>query len=467
MLQIHIDNIEHISNYGLEDSIHNIMGTMHTLVQQQHTTSYSGGVPRTGHELSASVIISLFCESGLLQGTKSELSRVKQQFLSLAPRCQGVVTKNVSMAAVLRHVTCVVMRGDMFAELPIVRDICCEDGISTISGLETDSLMSLKHCVALGEVLRLSFVLEENLKKRGIVGDYLINVIMHDVVENALGVLQNMEQFVAYGAQKRDHRSFSRAVSMNMVDTIVSAVLRMETPGMAQYAHSLFCVNLLELYGEQYMQWGALTNPHRSRRSLTPKLNDTCRILEKQALLIKTIKLHGLQMVHEQVRKMVTNVSGLFSHSTDITCCTQEMNLHIAASLHALLCTNQTPQKITRAVLQHDTENKGIHLLRKRATLAPPHNTYARNVEPLPFEAREHVFPYTHTGEEWHVQPCSTEMIPSNLWYILKNIKPMLSNAVLEGDPRCGIILKLRQGLAVLYLEIVYHLWTSHYIPTH
>jgi len=473
MLQIHIDNIEHISSHGFENTIHDIMRTMHTLIQQHHTQAYGRGVVQTAHELSVSVIIRLFCESGLLQGEKSELLQVQQMFLSLGPRCDRVATKNVSIAAVLRDVTCVVMRGNMFAELPIVRDICCQNVASAMSGLETESWSSLKYCVSLGEVLRLSFVLEENLKKRAIVDDHLIDVIMHDVVENALVVLQNMTQceppFAAHAARKREKGSLSHAISRSMVDTMVTAVLRMETPGVAQYAHSLFCVNLLELYGEQYMQWGAHKNTLSRRRSPTSKNNDTFRILEKQALLIKTIKLHGLEMVHEQVRKMITNVSGLFSRNTDITCCTHEMNLHMDASLH-VLCTNQTPQMITRAVLQYDTENKGIHLLRESATFAPKNdtyarNTYARNVQRLHFEAHEHFFPCTHTTKAWHVRPCTTEMIPSNLWYILKNIKPMLSNAVGESDPRRGIIRRLRHGLVVLYLEIVYNLWTSQYIP--
>jgi len=194
--------------------------------------------------LSGSVIISLLCESGLLQGDKTELLHVKQMFLSLAPQCEGVATNNVSIAAMLRHDTCVVMCGNMFAELLIVRDICCHNGISAISGLETDSWLSLKHCVALGEVLRLSFVLEENFKKRAIVGDHLIDIVMHDVIESALVVLQNMTQceppFAAYAAEKREKGSFPQAISRSMVDTIMLKVLRMETPGIAQYAHSLF-----------------------------------------------------------------------------------------------------------------------------------------------------------------------------------------------------------------------------------
>jgi len=466
MLQIHIDNIERITSYGFEDSIHNIIGTMNAVTQHQHAHSYSRGVLQTAHELSVSVIISLFCESGLLQGDKSELEQVQKMFSGLPQRCGGVAVNNVSIAGVLRHVTCVVMRGNMFAELPIVRDICCQNGASGISGLEKESWSLLQDCVWLGEVLRLSFVLEENLKKRAIVDDHLIDVIMHEVIENALVVLQNMAHreppYAVCATEKRKRISFSQTISRSMVDTIVSAVLRMETPGKVQYAHSLFCVNLLELYGEQYMQWGAQECTQGRRRPTQTHKTDNkynaFRILAKQALLIKTIKVYGLEIVQEQVRKMITNVSGLFSHNTEITCCTQEMNMHIDASLH-VLCTDQTSQKITRAVLEYGTKNKGIHLLRKSATSVCKIESGTKSVEQMRFESHE------LCSKAWQVQSYTTEMIPSNLWYILKHIKPILSNIVLEGDPRRGIIHRLRQSLVVLYLEIVYNLWTKHYVP--
>ena len=467
MLQIHIDNIERISSYGYEDSIHNIIGTMHAVTQHQYTCSYGRSVLQATHELSASVIISLFCESGLLQGDKTELRQVQQMFSSLGPRRDCLVVNNVTIAGVLRHVTSVVMRGNMFSELPIVRDICCQNGASGISGLETESWSSFQDCVCLGEVLRLSFVLEENLKKRAIVDDHLIDVIMHEVIENALVVLQNMPHreppLAAYATEKSTRASFSQTISRSMVDTIVSAVLRMEKPGKVQYAHSLFCVNLLELYGEQYMQWGAQESTKRVRQPKQKHENHNAfRILAKQALLIKTINLHGLEMVQEQVRKMIKNVSGLFSHNTEITCCTRDMNMHIDASLH-VLCTDQTSQKITRAVLEYDNINKGIHLLRKSAPSVPKIESGTKNgtksVEHMRFESHE------LSSKAWQVQSYTTEMIPSNLWYILKNIKPMLSNIVSEGDPRRDIISRLRQSLVLLYLEIVYNLWTTQYVP--
>jgi hypothetical protein len=63
----------------------------------------------------------------------------------------------------------------------------------------------------------------------------------------------------------------------------------------------------------------------------------------------------------------------------------------------------------------------------------------------------------------WQIQTRSADMIPSNLWYILKNVKNMLSNVVLENNPRFDIIHKMRHSLAVLYLEIVYSQWVIQY----
>jgi len=82
-----------------------------------------------------------------------------------------------------------------------------------------------------------------------------------------------------------------------------------------------------------------------------------------------------------------------------------------------------------------------------------------KSVEQMRFESHE------LSSKAWQVQSYTTEMIPSNLWYILKNIKPMLSNIVSEGDPRRDIISRLRQSLVLLYLEIVYNLWTTQYVP--
>ena len=493
MLQIYIDKILNLKLYGFEETIRNTMGTVHLLMQPQ-VSSENDAIIRTGRELSTSVVIELFCESGLLRGDPSELSVVKHMFLNRLFTREDTATQmnDVPLTSVLHHVTSVVMRGNMFQESPIVENICCQSGNTLDYGVEVESWPLLQQSVLLGEVLRLSFVLEENLKKRAIVGDNLIAIIMHDVIENAQVILKNtiqyknatgMRSFANNVKEKFENDSFSQMISRNMVNTIVSAVLRMETPGVAKYAHSLFCVNLLELYGEQYMQWDAKQGRSVYERVNTPKKKDPQRILEKQALLIKTIKIHGREMVHEQVRKMINNVSGLFSSSTDMTCCTQEMNQHINDSLH-VLCTNQTPQNITRAVLQYDTENKGIHLLRKSSGVLQDRETVyttpvcmpqrilpnsfaevvenANNMDNGDGTMLSQIFWSSYMTTAWHMEQPTTEMIPSNLWYILKNIEPMMSNRVSNSDPRYDIIQNLRRSMVVSYLEIVYNFYTSH-----
>ena len=494
MLQIHIDKIEHLVTYGFEESIHNIMGTVRVLTQRR-LSSGNSTVVQTARDLSASVVIEFFCESGLLVGTELELCAVKNSFserLSMRQEA-GLVSHSATIAAVLRHTTSVVIRGNMYSESPTVKNICYGNAVPLESLEEIETWSMLEEPVLLGEVLRLSFVFEENLKKRGIVSDDFIAIIMHDVIWNAQVLLQHMIQhravrhmasFGKHEQSKQQKDSLSTAISRNMVETIVSAVLCMETPGVAKYAHSLFCVNLLELYGEQYMQWGTRTAGSARRRSHTPKKQDALRILEKQGLLIKTIRKHGRAMVHEQVRNMVTNVSGLFSQNTEMTCCTAEMNLHIDASLN-VLCTNQTPQKIHHAVLQYDGENKGIHLLRKKSGFAHMHDAAYPTPQSVPgyissksfatmvecvrgvsqghWGQPPHISQSTSMATGWQIQTRSADMIPSNLWYILKNVKTMLSNVVLENNPRFDIIHKMRHSLAVLYLEIVYSQWVIQY----
>jgi len=494
MLQIHIDKIEHLVTYGFEESIHNIMGTVRVLTQRR-LSSGNSTVIQTARDLSASVVLEFFCESGLLAGTEHELGAVKNSFSERLSMRQdaGTVSYGGTIATVLRHTTSVVIRGNMYAESPIMKNICDGNAVPLESLEEIESWCMLEEPVLVGEVLRLSFVFEENLKKRGIVSDEIIAIIMHDVIRNAQVLLQHMIQHSAvrpmtlFGKdeQSKQHKdSLSKAISRNMVETIVSAVLCMETPGMAKHAHSLFCVNLLELYGEQYMQWGSQTAGSARKRPHNPKKQDALRIIEKQGLLIKTIRKHGRAMVHEQVRNMVTNVSGLFSQNTEMTCCMAEMNLHIDASLN-VLCTNQTPQKIYQAVLKYDGENKGIHLLRNKSGFAHTHNTAYSTAPSVPSYISSKSFvtmvecvrgasigqwgpppqisPCTSMATGWHIQTRSADMIPSNLWYILKNVKTMLSDVVLENNPRFDIIHKLRHSLAVLYLEIVYSQWVVQY----
>jgi len=77
MLQIHVQNIKHMQTYGFEDSMHDIMNTVKTLTQHHHTPcDKNSALIHMAHELSISVMIGFFCESGLLRGDEEELMLV-------------------------------------------------------------------------------------------------------------------------------------------------------------------------------------------------------------------------------------------------------------------------------------------------------------------------------------------------------------------------------------------------------
>jgi len=88
----------------------------------------------------------------------------------------------------------------------------------------------------------------------------------------------------------------------------VAAIMCIKTQGKAKYAYSIFCVNLLDLYGEQYMQWGATKSKQSDAsdgsKKVVPRKQEAYHIIEKQGLMIKTIHQYGREMVNEQVRQM-------------------------------------------------------------------------------------------------------------------------------------------------------------------
>jgi len=204
--------------------------------------------------------------------------------------------------------------GAMYAALPTLQNICPNNKeCANTEAVPLRSWASLQKTIHLGEVLRLSFVLEENLKKRAIVPDDSVAVIVRNVVKKVHTVVERMQMV---GVKKTTIKPslpnkvdmFSKMVSNIMGETLVAAIMCIKTQGKAKYAYSIFCVNLLDLYGEQYMQWGA-TKSKRSDASdgskkAVPRKQEAYHIIEKQGLMIKTIHQYGQEMVNEQVRQM-------------------------------------------------------------------------------------------------------------------------------------------------------------------
>jgi len=485
MLQIYVENIQHMQTYGFEDSMHDIMSTVKTLTQHRKMhCDENSALMQTAQELSISVMIGFFCESGFLRGDEEELMLIKTRFLGRLKHRKVIREgSNFSIGAVLRHVTSMALCGAMYAALPTLRNICSSDKeCANTEATLLRSWVSLQQTIYLGEVVRLSFVLEENLKKRAIVPDESIAEMVRDVVKKVHEAVQQMRRVDAHDTSNKaslpsEVEAFSNTVSKIMVETLVEAIMCIETPGKAKHVYSVFCVNLLDLYGEQYMQWGAAKRTGADARNATKKSHvkktEAYRIIEKQGLMIKTIRQYGREMVNEQVRKMVTNVTGLMSKMPDMCFCTDEMCLGIAESL-PLLCSDTTIEIVSESVRKHEMQSKGIHLLRnitQNSLLSPEPYCSATATSSRSFLMpmttafgcydNRSLLPSIPIATSVCVQGRDDKKLPSNLLYVLKNIKPVLSDFVPPNDPRYDLIQHLRQNIVIAYLDIVYGLWAQ------
>ena len=266
-----------------------------------------------------------------------------------------------------------------------------------------------------------------------------------------------------------------------MVETLVAAIMCIKTQGKAKYAYSIFCVNLLDLYGEQYMQWGATKSKQSDAsdgsKKVVPRKQEAYHIIEKQGLMIKTIHQYGQEIVNEQVRQMVTTVSGLMCKIPDMCFCTNKRCLYIAESL-PLLCANTTIDIVSESVRQHEMQSKGSHLLRNitQSSLLSPElycstSTSSSRSFLVPMStafgcydsvaaSNDAIMPSPPGVMCVQMQKQHEKKLPSNLLHVLKNIKPELSDVVPQNYPRYELIKHLRQDIVVAYLDIVYSLWT-------
>jgi len=197
MLQINVQNIQHIKTYGFEDSMHDIMSTVtvETLMRhRQMPSTKSVALIQTTHELSTSLMIGFFCESGLLQGDEAQLLAIKKRFLDKIQHTT-VIERNsfVSIVAVLRHITSMALCGAMYAALPTLQNMCPTDKeCANTEAVLLRSWVLLQKTIHFGEILQLSFVLEEYLKKRAIVPDDSVAVIVRDVVKKVHTIVERM-----------------------------------------------------------------------------------------------------------------------------------------------------------------------------------------------------------------------------------------------------------------------------------
>jgi len=324
----------------------------------------------------------------------------------------------------------------------------------------------------LGEVIRLSFLLEDNMKSRRILSNDCIAEVVHDVVTQVHTVVVQMKcaggHTMVTTAKQHEHAAtssnpepFGKMVSRLMIEVIVAGILRTDDKVRANDVYGRLRVNLLDLFGEQYMQW-------RSKRAQGPTHGDTCRIQDKKKLMLRTIRQHGRQMVYEQVQKMVTIVSGLMSVSPDMQACNEPLHSQMQKRL-AMLCPCMM-QELCECTQRQHTEDTGLHLLRhiaqnsavQRATPCPQSYMNATSLSTM--LQRQSVACFVSDSENMidmrKLGGCYTKL-PNNLYQVLRNFGPVLSVDTPVRDPRQGVIQSFREYLAIAYLEIIHSLWAS------
>jgi len=530
MIQIHVDKIAHMQTYGFHNNMHNILSTVHALLVG--AADHDDTMTMVVKSSSVWIMLRFLCECGFLQASEPELQQIKQSVLQSlgshrrSPTAGGVVGDTLCGSLIIEtmhQVTADALCAAMFSTDPSLVDICTNRGPLSPprpemlweaqvlppahqdppgGGQSSPSLSPspspLQRCVQLGEVFRLSVVLEESLKKRNLMPMACLAVIVRDVVSAALSASsQQGEHQTAWSSGFDDATNASQQVEFSnqmckvMTDTIVDGIMRMDTPGRANYVYSLLCVNLLDLYGGQYMQWGgpaALLHGRQSQRGKQHKKSGVeqhvaYRIIEKQALMAKTIRHHGRCMVAEQVLKMVTNVSGFVSTSMPEMMYSAEHGVksQVRASL-VVACPWTTVAAVTAGVLRYEAAERGVHLLHNNDDVdtrfyAPP----CAPAHPRTTRIGRYDF-IEKNGHDMHIlgrcdrmlqgiAPTATDFgdqqrtmqqvqhsvkIPINLWYILMTVQTFLSDDLQPDDARFQLVCALRQSIVVACLHAMY-----------
>jgi len=502
-VRINIHRIQHINTYGFVNRIHTTLSTVKAMVMTQKVTrDLDRDMMENTHQMSISIMLSFLCESGMVRASADNLCAVRQRILSRSrhEKVSNKLGSVLSIVGVLRHITCMAICGDMYTEEQMSSNNMCSAAMhhgpsSDLQSVNWRSWSSLEQSMRLGEVLRLSFVLEENFKKNGLVPDDCISVIIREVVERVQTVVGNMVCVDTattpkamcpkskHKASAEGQTSFSKMASQMMVEIVIAGILAMETPSKTHHAYSVLCVNMLELYGQQYMHWNHAHKPadnfwtsqHKNKKHPAGNARDIIQsqqrqelcILEKQRLMARTIRVHGRQMVYEQLKHMVTNVSGLSCILTENILYTEEKQVKMQKTT-SLLCPEMKLKTLSATVLHFERTNIGIHLLRPVSSCpydVDESNSFLQRMTMTTNLTQPQIFAdaYSHQDDIMREMPLISPMhkIPCNLYYVLKHAHYALSSDISADDPRHKLITAFRQEILLAYLDIIYSVWAA------
>ena len=265
-----------------------------------------------------------------------------------------------------------------------------------------------------------------------------------------------------------------------MIDIIVAGIMDMSIKDKAQHAYCVLCVDLLDLYDAQYMKWGQtfcqktqdvpFGMQHKAGATTQGKKTwsktKESRINEKQILIAKSIAQNGRQMVYDQIKIMVTNVSGLFSRLPESTQCDEESGTRVNTNL-SHLCPEMASRTLTARTRIFLAKNTGIHLLRQGEVVAE-NGHFESCLLPMPITT---CIDSMYVGGR--IPPCKAKescvRMPANefvqiekkLFDVLENAPYVLAAKIKSDDPRRELIMTLRRGIALTYLDMLYSIWAN------
>ena len=455
MIGIDMDKIHCLEENGVHSQIHVVLGRIkNILVSRRHACGESD-MENVKHE-SISQILDLLCASGFICASELEKDEVRDRVKRRLKFKMYVAAAEVSVVGLARHITTSAVEGNMYTEGSIMTKVC--------NG-RVNKPSCFKH-IRMGEILCLSFELEENIAKRGLIPVSCMGILVKDVVQGVHAVMKSEENRAwtthEWASRERPGKekscegggfedqvidSLSAKIKSVIVKIVVEAFLSPECTGKVNYTYSLLCANMMRHYSFQHLHWGNVKDSAMEKR-------DEHRVIKNKQFLRRLLHQEGRKKVMLELQKMVRVVIGLGDNVTELSVYPPNMRGEVDRKI-SLLCPCTDAYQIHSEFSYHNTFSQGLCLLDK---LSEESNAYdfpdkSDNSLAMMYSNQNDV------PSAFHVMSAEIFALPTPLWLLVKHMETSLCGEVLTSDPRYYLILSFRQNILVSYIHILFSVW--------
>jgi len=312
-----------------------------------------------------------------------------------------------------------------------------------------------KH-IRMGEVLRLSFELEESISKRGLIPVSCVDILVKDVVQGVHAVMKSDEnrmwttyEWTSRGKQGKEKsceeeqviNSLSAKIKSVIVKIMVAGFLSSECTGKVNYMYSLLCANMMWHYSLQHLRWESVTGHAMEKR-------DEHRVIKNKQMLRRLLQQQGREKVTIELEKMVRVVVGLGDNVTEMFVYPHNLQGEVNRKI-SILCPFKDAYQIHSEFAYHNTVSQGLCLLEKSSA---EHHSGVDSRGCFHAEEKDAL-------DAFQMLPAHVVSIPTPLWLLIKHMETSLCGEVLPTDPRYYLILSFRQNILVSYIHILYSVW--------